>query len=66
MNFVSDLIANCGGLLGLYIGFSFLSLIELIYFFTVRMSCNYKKILKSKNTTAPAMNLGYDENLEYY
>ncbi|XP_077285510.1 pickpocket protein 28-like [Arctopsyche grandis] len=32
----TDFLANCGGLLGLCLGFSFLSLIEIIYFLTLR------------------------------
>ncbi|XP_049542464.1 pickpocket protein 28-like [Anopheles darlingi] len=31
-----DLLANCGGLLGLFMGVSFLSLIEICYFLTIR------------------------------
>ncbi|XP_037296673.1 pickpocket protein 28 [Manduca sexta] len=33
---LTDFIANCGGLLGLFLGFSFLSLVEIIYFLTLR------------------------------
>lgn len=33
---LTDFLANCGGLLGLCSGFSFLSLVELIYHFTIR------------------------------
>ncbi|KAG6463950.1 hypothetical protein O3G_MSEX014179, partial [Manduca sexta] len=32
---LTDFIANCGGLLGLFLGFSFLSLVEIIYFLTL-------------------------------
>ncbi|PSN34460.1 hypothetical protein C0J52_20178 [Blattella germanica] len=35
-----DFLASCGGLLGLYLGFSFLSLVEIIYFFTMRLVSN--------------------------
>ncbi|GLV34809.1 pickpocket 26 [Carabus blaptoides fortunei] len=38
----TDFLANCGGLLGLFMGFSFLSLIEIVYFLTLRMWCNIK------------------------
>lgn len=34
-------LANCGGLLGLFMGFSILSLVELFYYSTIRMFCNY-------------------------
>lgn len=33
---LTDFIANCGGLLGLFMGVSLLSFVEIIYFFTVR------------------------------
>ncbi|XP_055840673.1 pickpocket protein 28-like [Episyrphus balteatus] len=38
----TDLIANCGGLLGLFMGVSILSLVELVYFFTLRLWTNLK------------------------
>ncbi|XP_015833908.2 pickpocket protein 28-like [Tribolium castaneum] len=41
-----DFVANFGGLLGLFTGFSILSLMEIIYFLTVRIFCN--KILYRK------------------
>lgn len=34
-----DLAASTGGLLGLFIGFSFLSAVEILYFATVRLWC---------------------------
>ncbi|XP_055846694.1 pickpocket protein 28-like [Episyrphus balteatus] len=39
---ITDFIANCGGLLGLFMGVSILSLVELVYFFTVRLLLNLK------------------------
>lgn len=39
----TDFLANCGGLLGLFTGFSFLSTIEIIYFLSLRLFCNIKK-----------------------
>lgn len=33
---LTDFIANCGGLLGLFMGVSLLSFVEILYFFTVR------------------------------
>lgn len=39
----ADFLANCGGLLGLFMGFSLLSLIEMIYYCTLRLACNLKK-----------------------
>ncbi|XP_052756940.1 pickpocket protein 28-like [Galleria mellonella] len=35
----TDFLANCGGLLGLFMGFSILSLAEIIYFLTLRLFC---------------------------
>lgn len=37
-----DFLANVGGLLGLFIGFSLLSMIEFIYFLSLRIICNVK------------------------
>ncbi|CAH1100673.1 unnamed protein product [Psylliodes chrysocephalus] len=37
-----DFLANFGGLLGLFTGFSLLSAVELVYFLTVRMCCNFR------------------------
>ncbi|XP_071443231.1 pickpocket protein 28-like [Hetaerina americana] len=38
----TDFLANCGGLLGLFMGFSFLSLVEIVYFFTLRLFNNLR------------------------
>nr|XP_015833861.1 PREDICTED: pickpocket protein 28 isoform X1 [Tribolium castaneum] len=38
----TDFLANFGGLLGLFTGFSILSLMEIIYFLTLRICCNIK------------------------
>ncbi|XP_063917674.1 pickpocket protein 28-like [Zophobas morio] len=38
----SDLISNLGGLLGLFTGFSLLSIIEILYFCSLRIFCNKK------------------------
>ncbi|XP_076265224.1 pickpocket protein 28-like [Rhynchophorus ferrugineus] len=38
----TDFLANFGGLLGLFTGFSVLSLMEIIYFLTVRVCCNIR------------------------
>ncbi|KAF5300619.1 hypothetical protein FQA39_LY11080 [Lamprigera yunnana] len=40
---ITDFLSNVGGLLGLFIGFSVTSLIEILYFCTLRMWCNHKK-----------------------
>ncbi|CAG9859695.1 unnamed protein product [Phyllotreta striolata] len=38
----TDFLANFGGLLGLFTGFSLLSAVEIIYFLSVRMCCNFR------------------------
>lgn len=35
--------ANIGGLLGLFMGFSVFSVIEIVYFLSIRPYCNYLK-----------------------
>lgn len=40
----ASFIANCGGLLGLFTGFSILSLVEVIYFATLRLALNCRKL----------------------
>lgn len=35
----TDFIANCGGLLGLFTGVSLLSIVEMIYYCTLRLGC---------------------------
>ncbi|KAJ8935302.1 hypothetical protein NQ318_015336 [Aromia moschata] len=39
----TDFLANFGGLLGLFTGFSLLSLMEIIYFLTLRIFCNRRQ-----------------------
>ncbi|KAB0792999.1 hypothetical protein PPYR_12619 [Photinus pyralis] len=39
----TDFLANCGGLLGLFMGFSLLSIIEIFYFLSLRLVCNLRK-----------------------
>lgn len=38
----SDFISNLGGLLGLFTGFSLITLAEIVYFLTIRIFCNVK------------------------
>lgn len=38
----TDFYANCGGLLGLFLGMSCLSVIEVIYYFTLRLVCSLR------------------------
>lgn len=57
----TDFLANCGGLLGLFMGVSVLSIVEVIYYFTLRLGCSLrlrrhrqrKSIRLSRNTVAP-------------
>lgn len=44
---LSDFVANCGGLLGLFMGLSFLSIVEIIYFLTIRLTV----VLRNKRNT---------------
>lgn len=39
----TDFLANCGGLLGLFLGFSIVSLIEIVYFITLRLWCSARQ-----------------------
>ncbi|CAF4930718.1 unnamed protein product [Pieris macdunnoughi] len=43
----TDFLANCGGLLGLFMGFSILSVVEIIYFLTLRL---YYLLWKKKDS----------------
>lgn len=38
-----DFIANCGGILGLFMGISILSIVEVVYFSTLRLGCSLRK-----------------------
>lgn len=37
-----DFLANCGGLLGFFVGASILSIIEIIYYFILRLPCSLR------------------------
>ncbi|KAG4069499.1 hypothetical protein HA402_006865 [Bradysia odoriphaga] len=39
---LTDFFANCGGLLGLFMEISVISIIEVIYFFTLRLGCSLR------------------------
>ncbi|XP_047022448.1 pickpocket protein 28-like [Helicoverpa zea] len=60
---VTDFLANCGGLLGLFLGFSFLSLVEIIYFLSLRLCCTLKKDLEEEKAKA---NLEQEYEIEKY
>lgn len=38
-----DFISSCGGLLGLFMGISVLSIIEFVYYFTLRLCCQFRR-----------------------
>lgn len=40
---IVDFLSNTGGILGLFTGFSLVSLIEIIYFMSIKLIANYKK-----------------------
>ncbi|KOB76548.1 Gonad-specific amiloride-sensitive sodium channel 1 [Operophtera brumata] len=48
---LTDFLANIGGLLGVFLGFSFLSFIEILYFITLRVGCTLKRDLKDEKKT---------------
>lgn len=59
----TDFLANCGGLLGLFMGVSVLSIVEVIYYFTLRLGCTLRirrsrkrksMRLQRSNAVAPA------------
>ncbi|GBP43270.1 Pickpocket protein 28 [Eumeta japonica] len=55
---VTDFMANCGGLLGLFLGFSFLSIVEIFYYFTLRLALAEfmkAKYWKNRSPNDPAM-----------
>lgn len=47
--------ANTGGLLGLFLGFSFLSAVEALYFLTLRLWCSFRR--RQKKITPPSPKL---------
>lgn len=49
---VTDFLATCGGLLGLFLGVSMLSLIEFVYYSTLRLFWTIRQS-KTKNTVEP-------------
>ncbi|XP_073943324.1 pickpocket protein 28-like [Choristoneura fumiferana] len=49
---LTDFLANCGGLLGLFLGFSFLSLVEIFYFCTLRLGCTFRREIQKADFTS--------------
>ncbi|EDW26343.1 GL26473 [Drosophila persimilis] len=52
----TDFLANCGGLLGLFMGVSMLSIVELVYFCTVRLISNLRMRRKTRKELLQAVN----------
>lgn len=52
----TDFLANCGGLLGLFMGVSLLSIVEVIYYATLRLGCTLRlrRSRKQRNRIAAA------------
>lgn len=46
---VTEFISECGGLLGLFLGFSFLTIVEIIYYVTLRIGCIIRREKFSEN-----------------
>lgn len=44
-----DFVSNFGGLFGLFLGMSLMSLFEIIYFATIRLAFSVRKILKKES-----------------
>ncbi|XP_033190867.1 pickpocket protein 28 [Bombus vancouverensis nearcticus] len=62
----TEFLSNTGGLLGLFMGFSFLSLVEIMYFATLRFWCRiYKKRHVSRDNTLHVQPFDSNTNLVY-
>lgn len=52
-----DFLTNCGGSLGLFMGVSLLSIVEIFYYCTVRLCCKLNEIRQKKyKSTAKELN----------
>lgn len=47
---LSDFVASCGGLLGLFMGISVLSIVEMVYFLTLRLGCKLRREMKIRDS----------------
>lgn len=56
----TDFLANCGGLLGLFMGVSVLSIVEIIYYWTLRLCCTLRirRRAKRRDMIVPAEQQG--------
>ncbi|XP_055308679.1 pickpocket protein 28-like isoform X2 [Sitodiplosis mosellana] len=51
--FTTDFLAVCGGLLGLFLGVSVLSIFELIYYLTLRLFWFNRRVARAENVVVP-------------
>lgn len=51
-----DFVASCGGILGLFMGISILSIVEIIYFGTLRIGCSLRKRRQVKKRRLQQLN----------
>lgn len=49
---LTDFVSSCGGLLGLFMGVSILSIVEFVYYFSMRLFCSIQsnKVNEKENT----------------
>jgi hypothetical protein len=41
-----DFVSYCGGILGLFLGFSMISIVEFVYYFTMRALCRKTRVIR--------------------
>ncbi|XP_055843608.1 pickpocket protein 28-like isoform X2 [Episyrphus balteatus] len=61
----TDLIANCGGLLGLFMGVSILSMVEFVYFFTLRILTNWTNTTKIQENKSNGNNAFWTRSVRH-
>lgn len=59
---IVDFIASCGGILGLFMGFSILSIVEMVYFSTLRIGCSLRKRRQNKKRRLKQLKIINDAN----
>lgn len=52
-----DFLTNCGGSLGLFMGVSLLSIVEIFYYCTLRLCCKLNEIRQKKYNSSPTQEL---------
>ena len=52
-----DFLASCGGFLGLFLGMSALSIIELLYYSTLRLFWTFRRIKSESNAKLPKIQM---------